>query len=76
MIVSQIQSTLLDVVPPELEQFAIPPPTADESDGSPAVGHVKQDGALVGLEEELVHEPEWGHGREDGVGEEKEGDMD
>lgn len=32
---------------------------------------------VEGMEEEMfVHEAEWGVGKEDGVGEEREGDMD
>lgn len=33
-------------------------------------------GEFGGLEEEFVHEAEWGRDKEEGVGEEVEGDMD
>lgn len=71
----QIQSTLLETIPPELEMFAAAPPLPDHPDGTALLDHDPK--ALpLGVEEEFVHEAEYGPGKEDGIGEEKEGDMD
>ncbi len=76
-IASQVQSTLLNTIPPELECHATQSPLQGHSvDETPGPGLAVQGGVGVGMEEEYVHEPEWGPEREDVLGEEREGDMD
>jgi hypothetical protein len=47
----------------------------EESGEAYGAGYVGA-GDLGGMEEEFVHEAMWGNDKEDGVGEEQEGDMD
>ena len=73
-IVNKIQSTLLDAPPPGLEAYGLSTFQGLVTNGE-TLEESWQHGAGV-VEEDLIHEAEYGAGKEDGVGEEKEGDMD
>ena len=76
-ILNDVQGTLLETAPPHLLQY-----TSTTSREGPEGG---QEEVLAGpydmlqeqqMEQEFVHEAEWGPGKEEGIGEEVEGDMD
>ncbi|ORY25752.1 hypothetical protein BCR39DRAFT_280782 [Naematelia encephala] len=79
-IINLVDSTLLPAPPPELETYIVKrrKHNPNEQRDHPGVvldmqGDVMMEG---GIEDEFVHEAEWGRDKEDGVGEEREGDMD
>ena len=71
-IVTDVQGTLADTPHPALAQYATKTRMYDEG---------REHDAMEGMEEamisqEFVHEPEWGAGHEEGIGEERENDME
>jgi hypothetical protein len=76
-IAQQVKATLLEYPPESLYPFL--PAREDEEveggeDGAGGVDDAEYEAAM--MEQEFVHEADWGAGHEDGVGEEKENPLD
>lgn len=75
-IAQEVEATLLQEIPDHLLQYTSYTPRDGPEEGDQVVDEEEEMMQQEMLQQEYVYETEWGAGKEQGVGEEVEGDMD